>query len=74
MTVFKKGQTIEVGIGDTIHDEDGHSKYILIDVELITENEVEKLFPIENVLYVDTVTDQQSIKWGKENLLSHYLK
>lgn len=72
MRLFKKGQTIEVGIGEDIHDENGHSIYIFIDIEAITENEVENRFPTENILYVNAVTDNQSIDWGKDNPISKY--
>ena len=41
--------------------------------EGFSEKDIENLFSTENVLYVDAVTDSQSIDWAKENPISSYL-
>lgn len=77
---FKKGQYIEVGMGDydeaTEEVEDGSSLYIYVDVESVDEDTIVDLFgKTENVLYVQEVTDEQLKGWAKENPpISHFLK
>lgn len=73
MGVFIQGQTIEIGYGDFVGDEDGGSYFVLVDVDTIEEKFIEQVFSNDNILYIEIVTEEQSIKWSKENPISQYL-
>lgn len=73
MGVFIQGQTIEIGYGDFVGDEDGGSYFVLVDVDTIEEKFIEEVFSNDNILYIEIVTEEQSINWSQENPISHYL-
>lgn len=72
---FVKGQTVEICFGtydpDKEEIEDGSSLFLYIDVESVTEDELEKQFSNHNnILYIQPTTDALFIEWAKENLYS----
>lgn len=73
MNLYKKGQLIEVGLGDFIGDRNGRSYFTFIDVDAIDEDEIIELFPDENVLYIEEVQDEEHVAWAKENPISELM-
>lgn len=72
---YVKGQTVEIGFGtydpETEEVEDGSSLFLYIDVESVTEKELEKQFgKHHDILYIQPTTEAQSVEWSKENLYS----
>lgn len=72
---FKKGQFIEIGYGEPFYNEDdelevedGGSYYTVVDIDNITEEEIEKMVS-DNVMYIIVIdeNDHDSIRWAKEN-------
>lgn len=72
MSVYKKGQYIEIGMGEydegSEEVEDGQSLFLLVDVKEVEEDSLVEFFEkVDNVLYIQEVTDSQSIDWANHN-------
>lgn len=75
MIEFKIGDYVEVGIGDSVHDEDGYSCYFMMDVDGYNESDIMDIFEKEgNVLYVQEVNDESSIIFAGDSKFSDYLE
>lgn len=74
MLEFKLGDYIEVGMGDSIHDEDGWSYFFKMDREGYSEFSVAEIFDNKgNVLYVHKVEDEDAINFAGESKFSDFL-
>lgn len=74
MVEFKIGDYVEVGIGESVHDEDGHSVYFRVDREGYNELDIVEMFGAdENVLYVNLVDDEDAIRFAGDKKLSDYV-
>ena len=75
MLEFNIGDYIEVGMGDSVYDEDGWSYYFKMDLEGYNELDVTNLFSEKgNVLYVEVVEDEGAILFAGDKKFSDFFK
>lgn len=74
MVEFKKGDYVEVGIGDNVYDENGCSYYFKVDRNGYDEEDIFAIFEERgNVLYVNEVDDEDAINFAGDSKLSDFL-
>lgn len=75
MVEFKLKDYVEVGIGESVHDEDGFSYYFQMDKEGYYDFEIMKVFEDKgHVLYVNKVDDETAISFAGNKKFSDFLK
>ena len=75
MIEFKIGDYIEVGMGDSVYDENGWSYYFKMDIEGYNELEISEIFEEKgNVLYVNKIEDEDAINFAGDKKFSHFLR
>lgn len=75
---FIRGQAVEIGFGevDTEFDEIIYawSKYISIDVDLVSQKDIENIFGSEgDIMYIGSVVEESQVKIAKEVYISSFL-
>lgn len=75
---FETGQYVEVGFGESVEDEEGYSRFFLVDVEGYDGYSIANLFDQrgedDNVLYVLPYPDRDAKQRCEGMKLSDYLK
>lgn len=74
MVEFKKGDYVEVGIGNNVYDKNGCSYYFEVDRNGYNEEDIFIIFEERgNVLYVNKVYNESSINFAGDSKLSDFL-
>ena len=69
MSCYKKGQYIEIGVGDDLEDEDGFSTYVYIDVDGVDMPRIDNLFN-RKIIYINQYDSEILDEMKEVNLLS----